>query len=269
MARRGGDAGPAVDVDHRRSRSAAGVPSWRSSTAASTSAIWVQRMRPSRNAATATSLAALSQAGAVPPGPAGGVGQAPGRRRRRGRGARSRGAPSAVQSMPPNGGGRSVRDRPGRSRWAGACRAGTAGRWWSRRCRSTIECTIDWGWTTTSIWSKPDADAVVAGGRAEQLVGLDDLEALVHQRRRVDRDLGPHRPRGMGQGVVDGDLGQLGGACGPGTGPPLAVSTSSADPGRVVVGPQALVDGAVLAVDRHQLGARRAPGAAGPPGRRR
>ena len=32
---------------------------------------------------------------------------------------------------------------------------------------------------------------------AEQLVGLDHLEALVHQRRRVDGDLGAHRPRGV------------------------------------------------------------------------
>ena len=51
-------------------------------------------------------------------------------------------------------------------------------------------------------------DAVVAD--AEQLVGLDHLEALVHQRRRVDGDLRTHRPGGMGQGVVDGDVGQLG-----------------------------------------------------------
>ena len=38
---------------------------------------------------------------------------------------------------------------------------------------STIECTTDCGCTTTSIWSYE---------RAEQLVGLDHLEALVHQR---------------------------------------------------------------------------------------
>jgi hypothetical protein len=33
-------------------------------------------------------------------------------------------------------------------------------------------------------------DALVR--RPEQVVGLDDLEALVHQRRRVDGDLGAH-----------------------------------------------------------------------------
>ena len=61
-----------------------------------------------------------------------------------------------------------------------------------------------------------DLDAVV--GRAEQLVGLDHLEALVHQRRRVDGDLRPHVPGRVGQGLVDGDAGQLGARCGPGTG---------------------------------------------------
>ncbi len=38
-----------------------------------------------------------------------------------------------------------------------------------------------------------DVDPVVR--RAEEVVGLDHLEALVHQRRRVDRDLAAHRPR--------------------------------------------------------------------------
>ena len=44
-------------------------------------------------------------------------------------------------------------------------------------------------------------DAVVR--RAEQPVRLDHLEALVHQRRGVDRDLPAHRPGGMAQGVLD------------------------------------------------------------------
>ena len=58
-------------------------------------------------------------------------------------------------------------------------------------------------------------DAVVAD--AEQLVGLDHLEALVHQRRRVDGDLRTHAPRRMGQGVVDGDAGRGRDGCGRGT----------------------------------------------------
>ena len=57
-----------------------------------------------------------------------------------------------------------------------------------RRSGWTSAWTIDCGWTTTSI-------AVV--GEPEQVVGLDQLEALVHQRRRVDRDLAAHVPGRM------------------------------------------------------------------------
>ena len=53
-----------------------------------------------------------------------------------------------------------------------------------------------------------DVDAVV--GRAEQVVRLDHLEALVHQRRRVDRDLAAHRPRGVLERVLDADVLELG-----------------------------------------------------------
>ena len=67
---------------------------------------------------------------------------------------------------------------------------------------STIECTIDCGCTTTSMLVEADADAVLARRGAEQLVGLDDLEALVHERRGVDGDLGAHAPGGVGQGLA-------------------------------------------------------------------
>ena len=63
---------------------------------------------------------------------------------------------------------------------------------------------------------------------AEQLVGLDHLEALVHERRRVDRDLGAHVPGRVLQRVGDRDVAELGAACGPRNGPPLAVSTMRA-----------------------------------------
>ena len=53
-----------------------------------------------------------------------------------------------------------------------------------------------------------DVDAVVR--RAEQVVGLDDLEALVHQRRRVDGDLAAHRPRRVLERLLDGDVLELG-----------------------------------------------------------
>ena len=69
---------------------------------------------------------------------------------------------------------------------------------------STSECTIDCGWITTAIWP-----AV----QVEQPAGLDDLQRLVHQGGRIDGDFRPHVPGGMGQGVGDGHLGQLPGAC--------------------------------------------------------
>ena len=53
-----------------------------------------------------------------------------------------------------------------------------------------------------------DVDAVVR--RAEQVVRLDHLEALVHQRRRVDRDLAAHRPGRVPQRLLDGDGLELG-----------------------------------------------------------
>ena len=57
---------------------------------------------------------------------------------------------------------------------------------------STMEWTIDCGWITTPICS---------GAQVEQPAGLDDLQGLVHQRGRVDRDLRAHVPGGMGQGL--------------------------------------------------------------------
>ena len=46
-------------------------------------------------------------------------------------------------------------------------------------------CTTDCGCTSTSSAS---------GGKAEEMMRLDQLEALVHERRRIDGDLGAHRP---------------------------------------------------------------------------
>jgi hypothetical protein len=95
-------------------------------------------------------------------------------------------------------------------------------------------------------------DAVVVD--PEQLVGLDDLEALVHQCRGVDRDLRPHRPRRMGQGVVDRDVRQLVAA----TASERAAAGREHDPGHPLglpagVSRQALVHRAVLGVDRHDV----------------
>ena len=48
-----------------------------------------------------------------------------------------------------------------------------------------------------------DLDPLVV--EPEEVVRLDQLEALVRERRRVDRDLRPHRPRRMREGLLHGD----------------------------------------------------------------
>ena len=106
---------------------------------------------------------------------------------------------------------------------------------------------IDCGCTTTSI-------AVVR--RAEQVVGLDHLEALVHQRRRVDRDLAAHRPRRVLERLLDRHGVQLRAraaaerAAGGGEHEPSIVPT------RRLAGDQ-LVQRGVLGVDRDDLRAGR------------
>ena len=64
-------------------------------------------------------------------------------------------------------------------------------------------------------------DALVR--RAEQVMGLHQLEALVHQRRRVDRDLAAHRPRRVRERLRDRHVLELARGGGPRNGPPLAV----------------------------------------------
>lgn len=50
-------------------------------------------------------------------------------------------------------------------------------------------------------------DAV--GFDAEEPLGFDDLEALVHQRSRVDGNLGAHGPSGVLEGVGGSDRAEL------------------------------------------------------------
>ena len=121
---------------------------------------------------------------------------------------------------------------------------------------STMEWTTDCGWTH-------DVDPVE--GDAEEQVRLDDLQALVDQRRGVRRDEGAHGPGRVRERLLGRDVGELGAGAGRGTGPPLAVRTSrSTSPG--APGPQALRDRRVLGVDRHDLARRRPPAStSGPP----
>ena len=58
---------------------------------------------------------------------------------------------------------------------------------------STSPCTTDCGCTSTSI---------SFGRHREQMMRLDQLEALVHQARGIDGDLRPHRPIGMAQRLL-------------------------------------------------------------------
>ena len=46
-------------------------------------------------------------------------------------------------------------------------------------------------------------------GEAEQVMGLDQLETLVHERRRVDRDLAAHVPGRVGERRLDVDVAEL------------------------------------------------------------
>ena len=108
---------------------------------------------------------------------------------------------------------------------------------------------MDCGCTTTSM-------SVV--GHAEQLVRLDHLQALVHEGGGVDGDLGAHRPRGMGQRLLDASPRPTRLASRPRNGPPLRGEHDA----RQLASGASLArrhwcERAVLGVDRHQLGTGR------------
>ena len=120
----------------------------------------------------------------------------------------------------------------GRPRWAS----------WAPSLSSISEWTIDCGWTTTSI-------RVVAD--AEQVVGLDHLEALVHQGRRVDRDPARPSPRSGARAPRPGSPRR--GRSRPRNGPPEAVSISRSTVAGAL-GAQELEQRRVLGVDRQDPG---------------
>ena len=95
-----------------------------------------------------------------------------------------------------------------------------------------------------------DVDPLV--GDAEEVMRLDHLEALVHQRGRVDRDPAAHLPGGMGERLLRGDPGEVGaaaeGPAGRGQDQPL----NRARPLRA----DQLVERRVLGVHRDDLGVR-------------
>ncbi len=109
---------------------------------------------------------------------------------------------------------------------------------------ATRLCTIDSGCTRISIRSCAEA---------EQVVGLDQLEALVHHRRRIDRDLGAHGPVRVSDRLARRDGRHLGARAaaerpaGRGQDQPLDALGGLAA--------QRLEDRVVLGIDRQQHGA--------------
>ena len=125
----------------------------------------------------------------------------------RNRGARSLPGRAAAPVSP------SVRARPARKRSGFACRGCPAARAPNRRC------------------TPPSNERPIAGGsgcrsarkEAEQIVSLDQLKALVHHRRGIDRDFCAHRPVGMGNGLRGRCRARSRSAVAVRNGPPLAV----------------------------------------------
>ena len=161
-------------------------------------AMAVHGIRPSRNAATATSLAPLSTAGAPPPArPASNA-----RREARER-VEIGGLEGELRHLRPVDGaerlGETVRRAEGetdREAHVGHRELGDGG-------------AVDELHHAVHDRLRVHHDVDLVEGDAEQLVGLDHLEALVHERRRVDGDLGAHVPGGVAQRVGDGDLLEL------------------------------------------------------------
>jgi hypothetical protein len=86
-------------------------------------------------------------------------------------------------------------------------------------------------------------------GCPEEMVGLHHLEALVHQGRRIDRDLAAHRPGRMVQGLLDGYIAQFVPRASA-EGPAAGGDREPVDRAGRLPGDQ-LVQGRVLGVDRH------------------
>ena len=151
-------------------------------------------MRPSRNRATAISLAAFSTTG------------------------RLRSASSARYASARQGNasvsGTSKSSRPARARSSGGSgaghRSGIRERVLDRQphvgdAQLRDHRAVDELHHRVHDRLRMDHDVDLIGADAEQPVRLDHLEALVHQRRRIDRDLPPHPPRRMLQRVVRRD----------------------------------------------------------------
>ena len=96
------------------------------------------------------------------------------------------------------------------------------------------------------------ADALV--GHAEEVMGLDQLEPLVHQRRRVDGDLAAHLPGRVGERLLAGHPLELLRA--PAAEGPAAGREDEALDAPGALGADQLVEGRMLGVDRNHPRAR-------------
>ena len=148
----------------------------------------------SRKAATATSLAALSAAGATPPAsPAARATPTAGKRAASTSKNSSGRPPVELHRRRDPGQALAVGDGQG----DGDAHVGDTELRHHRAVDELDEGVDDAGRVDDHV------DARV--GHVEQEVRLDDLQPLVHHRRRVDRDLRAHRPGGVTQRLRDGD----------------------------------------------------------------
>ena len=102
---------------------------------------------------------------------------------------------------------------PGRAAWSARHAAGQARRArWACACRDSPAAPASSRRRTRRAHARSTADAPpprAGPGDGKQVVGLDQLEPLVHQGGRVDGDLRPHRPVGVAQRLLGRGAGQL------------------------------------------------------------
>ena len=198
-------------------------------------------MPPAKKPATAASLAALSTAPAVPPA----ARRLPAPVSSAGNRSRSGGSNSSCN------GSRPIQPRRDPSRPLGPGQGILDRQLHVRRAQLGHHRAVDEFYQRMDDRLRMDHHVDLLGPQVEQPAGLDDLQGLVHHRGRIDRDLRPHVPGGMGQGVGHGDARPTAPRCTLRNGPPLAVSTTRRTSSRLP-GLQGLKHRAVLAVDRQQ-----------------
>ena len=221
---------PSAEPRRRRPRAARGMP--------------VKSSVPSRKRATATSSAAMRAADARGPEPARLAGD-PQRREAR--------LVGRAEVEP--AGGDEVGRRGRRRAAVGVGQGVLDGKSHVGGAQLGLEGAVDEpdGGVDDALRVDDDLDRVVAD--IVQPVCLDDLQALVGERRRVDRDLGAHRPGRVAEGLRRGRRRRARPAVASRNGPPEAVRIERGDAGHRLAD-EALPDRRVLGVDRPEPGER-------------